>query len=243
MKRIWLVMIVALASGCTTGNPGAPAALVHQTHYPSAAELGRCPFGHTHLKDVPLVYGDLVPDPELTRRLKNLDVWYGGCLVGDDSESFKVVCPDCRYCYEAGECVWFKSADTPAEFAVPLSDLVTHVPSPPGAVNLYQHKVTPDGRVVYERRYYYGTGATSELASRVNAFVQSHCATRLEGHASQSAIDSCLVLRGRRGGDDDGWAIGYRMERVYDRDQVSVDFATSRPEFEQRWYDDGGEAK
>jgi hypothetical protein len=223
-----LATLLLLSSGCA-----APA----RPHYPSAVELGHCPFGHTRLRDVPIVYGLLSPNTEVDRRLKDLELWYGGCVISEDSPRRKVVCPDCGYCYEAEERVWSKSADSPAALAMPLSDVVTGVPAPEGAVKSYHQMVTTTGLMIYERVYYYCHRVTPlDIASRINAHVQQCHRIRLEGTASQYPAGTSLNVRGRR--DEDGWIVKYHLECERDPDKVTVDFVLSRPDFEPKWYDD-----
>jgi hypothetical protein len=235
MKVLPLILVLAVVSGCSTGNPGKSSAFGGRTHDPSPAELGRCPFGHANLKDVPIIYGTLVPDPETERQFRNLEACYGGCVVSEESPRRKVVCPDCGYRFEADERLWSKSTDDRATFSRSLSGLVAGLPAPDGAVKRYDQSVTTDGRVVYEKvSYYCLSGATLDLASRINAHVQRTCRMALEGRASQDPSGTSMTLRGQC---DDGRVIRSYIEYEHELGRVVVVFVVSRPEFEPKWND------
>src|SRR4051812_6387330 len=61
---------------------------------PLAADLKQCPFGHSTLKDVPILYGLVLPTPELEKKEQNLEVCGGGYSVGEEKRRF--ICATCR---------------------------------------------------------------------------------------------------------------------------------------------------
>src|SRR5262249_22133096 len=70
-----------------------------------------CGFGHTDVKRVPIMYGLLAMDADLQWRIDHLEVWPGGCIVGDEKE--KLVCKTCRYYYEPLFGYWSKDTSDP----------------------------------------------------------------------------------------------------------------------------------
>ena len=77
----------------------------------SAQQPTTCPFGHTELKRIPIVYGLLAMDADLQKKIDNLQVWPGGCILGDEKE--KLVCKTCRYSFEPHFGYWSHRADNP----------------------------------------------------------------------------------------------------------------------------------
>lgn len=77
-----------------------------------------CPFGHEHVKRIPMIFGELAIDEELQRKIDNLEVWPAGCVVGD--EKYQIVCPVCRYSYNPYVDAWEKDGIEPDEYEVPL---------------------------------------------------------------------------------------------------------------------------
>jgi hypothetical protein len=72
-----------------------------------------CPFGHTEIKKIPIAYGLLAQTDELQKQIDNLEVWPGGCCVGQEKDKF--VCEKCRYSFEPFGESWQKSAADPAQ--------------------------------------------------------------------------------------------------------------------------------
>jgi hypothetical protein len=70
-----------------------------------------CPFGHTELKRVPILYGLLAMDADLQKRIDNLEVWPGGCILGEEKE--KLVCKKCSYHFEPLFGYWSKQTHEP----------------------------------------------------------------------------------------------------------------------------------
>lgn len=127
MNRTWLLLVsmVALGSAVEAGEP-------------TAKSLKKCPYGHTTLKNVRIVYGlPATEGPGYERWVKaqeNLEYVMGGCVSGPDSPKYEVVCTRCRFAHsilgtdspESGR--WTKDSPVPNGFPVPMSDMVTSFP-------------------------------------------------------------------------------------------------------------------
>jgi len=100
MKILILSFLILRASLCAVDAHGA-----------LALKPTECPFGHSELKQVPIQYGMLAWDADLQKRIDNLEVWQGGCILGDEKE--KTVCTKCRYYFEPHFGYWSKLANAP----------------------------------------------------------------------------------------------------------------------------------
>jgi hypothetical protein len=235
-----MFVLVTGAWGCggarDSGDVPAPA-----RHYATAAELRRCPFGHERLRDVPLAYGTLVPTPDYARRLAALEVLPGGCVIWEGMPRHRVACLACRYEYWDDERAWSRRSADPKAFGRPLDKVVTDFPRADGATVEYEQYVRSDGALAHECVFYYGgRGATLDLASRVNRYLQRLGGVRLEGSASQYPAGTELQLAGRL---DDGrvvrYGITYRDFPGDAQDQtVSASFSVSQPGYVPRGYED-----
>lgn len=59
-----------------------------------------CPYGHTALKEVPVVYGLLMWTPELEKQAENLEFLSGGCVeMAGVSPKVVYICTTCRFKY------------------------------------------------------------------------------------------------------------------------------------------------
>jgi hypothetical protein len=92
----------------------------------TSRELGKCPFGHQQLKDIPISYGLLDWTPELIKKETNLKFWPGGCVVGP--EKVKVVCTKCRYAYSAIFKYWERNTNKSIDFVIEQSQFVRNLP-------------------------------------------------------------------------------------------------------------------
>lgn len=230
---ILIVVLVVNALGCATRSTPAPRVPVRN---PSAIELGHCPFGHTHLKEVRIAYGLIAQDADFLRRQQDLEVWYGGCVISSDSPKVAVVCPECRFAYEPIRQLWYKSAERRDAFVRPFSKVAADFPVPRGAVVNYDQYVTGDGAILAEGVSYHAPDVTLDLASRINAHVQQDCPVRLESTASQFPAGTSLEVRGQRDADNstgvgDGRVVEYYIEYRHDLGEASVSFTVARPGF------------
>jgi hypothetical protein len=99
-----------------------------------------CPFRHTDLKRVPIMYGLLGTDADLQRRIDNLEVWPGGCVLGDEKE--KLVCKTCRYCFEPLFGYWSKHISDPKLLRMKVDPFIADWPvgeKQTNRANFYQH--------------------------------------------------------------------------------------------------------
>jgi hypothetical protein len=173
------------SAGSTTtqsqaARPGVDARLDEHWRQPSADGLGRCPFGHDHLREIPIFYGLLLWTPELHRQVDDLEVWPGGCVAMPWRT--KVVCPTCRYAYEPGERIWEKSSPDPAAFARPLAPVVLGFPKPPDNQLIYYQDVGPAGPVK-EQVLYWSAEDTATIEARTVRYLQERgIAVRRETH-------------------------------------------------------------
>lgn len=104
---------------------------------PTAKSLKKCPNGHTTLKDVPIVYGNLAWEGPAAKKWQNLEFVAGGCVSSFDSPKHEVICTTCRFAHsilstttpEDGS--WTRSSYHVDSFPKPISNLVKSFPVPP----------------------------------------------------------------------------------------------------------------
>jgi hypothetical protein len=79
-------------------------------------------------------------DPDLQRRIDNLEVWPGGCVVGDEKE--KLVCKTCRYYFEPLFGYWSKDTSDPKALQMKVDPFIADWPAgenQTNRANFYQH--------------------------------------------------------------------------------------------------------
>jgi len=131
-------------------------------------DLHCCPFGHTTLKQVPIIYGLLKQSPELEREIKNLEIWPGGCCVRD--EETKTVCTKCMYAYDSISRYWEKSSENPSHFGKPLSRLIANFPQK--QAQYYQD--IKDGAVYRESVYFWTAEEPSALHLKLVQYLKGY---------------------------------------------------------------------
>lgn len=97
-----------------------------------ASQVKVCPDGHTTLRNVPIVYGLLIPDAKVKAALARQDFWPGGCVITPDSPTNRVVCTTCGFGYDSRFRDWhgFAEFQSPSQFKRPFSTLMASFPVP-----------------------------------------------------------------------------------------------------------------
>lgn len=107
---------------------------------PTARSLGKCPNGHSTLKNVPIIYG-LPPfegerAQQWNKGFENLEFVPGGCVVSFESPSNQVICTTCRFAHSISttnspnDGSWSRRSPDAESFPKPISSLVKSFPIP-----------------------------------------------------------------------------------------------------------------
>lgn len=59
-----------------------------------------CPYNHYELKAVPISYGFVLPDSNYLNKIKNYEIYPGGCTITSKSAKYKIVCKKCGFVLE-----------------------------------------------------------------------------------------------------------------------------------------------
>jgi hypothetical protein len=218
-----IAALLLVASGCNSGDTDrVSSTFLSQPQYqvPETGELQgahtqkSCPDGHTNLREIPVVYGYIIPDEDFLRRVENREVIRAGCTVFP-TESY-IICLDCDFRFDTHYKYWEKSADRPVAFARRLSSLIVDAPVPEDARPQYSQKVR-DNQVGVEKMWYRTALAPEVVAEMMKAFLQSRGLD-----ATRNGHDVTAMLEGRT----------IRVVVHRHSDSTSMSFSISVPNFE-----------
>ena len=89
----------------------------------SSIHLEKCPFNHHDIKRVPIISGYRFISPEQQKKIDNLELYYAGCIVGD--EKYQIICSKCRYLYNPyGGGYWYKEIINSRNFLIEFDHFV-----------------------------------------------------------------------------------------------------------------------
>ncbi len=89
-----------------------------------------CALGHRTLREIPIMYGMLLLDDDLKRRLDKKEVWSGGCMRSD--EATKLYCDTCDFAYNSFFDYWKQTSRNPDDFKIRLDSLILNFPETEG---------------------------------------------------------------------------------------------------------------
>ena len=145
-----------------------------------AAAFETCPNGHTDLRDVPIVYGLLTPDPELQRQLDNREIIAGGCNLRP-LESY-VVCFECDFRFDAYFREWERCSEDRLSFKRRLGKLIDTFPEFQDATPAYRQALNEDGQVTKTSVWFRTPEGFGSAAKRV----EQHVATDSDSAEKQT---------------------------------------------------------
>lgn len=143
-----------------------------------ASQAKVCPDGHTTLKNVPIVYGLLIPDAKVKAALARQDFWPGGCVITPDSPTNRVVCTTCGFGYDSRFRDWhgFAEFQFPSQFKRPFSTLMASFPVPSTNQLVesprFQQSFTTNG-VTSESVSYSTSEPFEEVAQRIDSWFKA----------------------------------------------------------------------
>ena len=135
---LFLFPFLLLLAGCKSCDTSFPEdsyfVLDEEIDVPDLDSLEECPYGHSNLKRIPILYGLPMASEELTRKLKNNEIVLGGCCVGPAEEVIE--CLECGFGIEEGfspsSTLWRRASEDPDSFERKISELLINL-KPPGA--------------------------------------------------------------------------------------------------------------
>jgi hypothetical protein len=174
VRRLAVAVLLSslLPFGCATSAPeprDAASAADLPSAAPAPAAPATCPYGHTTLRDVPVLYGLPIMTPDLRRRVDAGEVILGGC-VGDSPDRF-LVCRRCGYRHNPAADEWVRTGEDAAGFERRLDPLVAGFPFPPppkAGERVFYRQVVRGGRVTDES----AGRSTDQPAAAVEATVR-----------------------------------------------------------------------
>jgi len=89
-----------------------------------------CPYNHYDLKAVPISYGFILPDSNYINKIKNFEIYPGGCTITSKSAKYKVVCKECGFILEETDSIdyWHRVEDSNKGFEIPLNSVIANTP-------------------------------------------------------------------------------------------------------------------
>lgn len=172
---------------------------------PRVTKLGaggqRCPFGHTTIRAVPVVYGlsMRIDDAEL-QKYKNHELVGGGCCVSPNSPRYAGYCTACGFGYDPMSRMWGKSADDKTTFTLAFSWPIDRYPVPARAHTEY-HQLVFGGRVLTETLYWNDAGTTptfQKLKGDYEAFFKANGAKNFRVTETNAAhVEYAFEIEGK----------------------------------------------
>ena len=141
-----------------------------------------CPYGHSALKHVKIVYGGPLPPPDAKTReaLNSHEIVFAGTDVfGPGSPQWTVFCTRCGFIFERGSGPWAREAEDPATFVQPFSSLLRDFQKPEAArrtLTRYTQDLR-DGLVSGERLFFITTEPLATLKDQVVKWANLHGVT------------------------------------------------------------------
>lgn len=89
-----------------------------------------CPYNHYELKAVPISYGFILPDSNYIKKIKNYEIYPGGCTIISKSAKYKIVCKKCGFVLEETDSIyyWHRVNDSNQGFEIPLDSIMANMP-------------------------------------------------------------------------------------------------------------------
>ena len=139
-----------------------------------------CPYDHTTVTNIPIVYGLLAPSEETSKAIENQEFIPGGCVISPGSPKTAVLCTTCRFVYnpprgrwDSGS--WSRRSTDLKSFKHPFPPLLLSFPMPSRNTlpkqPEYSQFVT-DGRASMSFVQFSTTEHLSSLKKRIEAFLQ-----------------------------------------------------------------------
>lgn len=89
-------------------------------------KVEKCPYGHTSLKSIPILYGEIGIDSTLEAALNKNEIELGGCDISDNDPKYRIVCEDCgykKYNYDSVK-TWRRTSTDFSSFDFPLNKII-----------------------------------------------------------------------------------------------------------------------
>ena len=134
MGRYW--KIVTMSAMLVLGFAVAGCVLIpHPVTDEAGVPIRRCPYGHSSLRKIPIVYGMPMSSATLDKALDDCEVVLGGCVIGPHSPRKALMCTNCKFVFHPPREQWDKgywtrrSTDL-ASFRDELPSKLAHFPRP-----------------------------------------------------------------------------------------------------------------
>jgi hypothetical protein len=130
---LFLFPFLLLLPGCkscdTSFSENSSFGLNEEVDVPDLDSLKECPYGHSNLKRISILYGFPIASEELTRKLENKEIVLGGCCGGPAEDVIE--CLECGFSIQEGFdpsfASWTRSSEDPDSFERKISELLINL--------------------------------------------------------------------------------------------------------------------
>jgi len=97
---------------------------------PAQNKFPPCPYGHNSVKQIPILYGLVIPTSEIEKKVQNKEIILGGCIESTESPDSIIICTKCDYELTTtdGREIWRRTSSDKNSFEIELNKMTLLFP-------------------------------------------------------------------------------------------------------------------